>query len=84
LVELKTGEGAVDIDSNKNSHLNPRFSIVLDEEKQAPSPLIIDTSSEGGDDSERTIKRVLDENDYPVDLGRVFSFFKEKGDSIAG
>ena len=38
----------------------------------------------GGDDSERTIKRVLDENDYPVDLGRVFSFFKEKGDSIAG
>jgi hypothetical protein len=47
LVELKTGEGAVDIDSNRNSRLNPRFSIVLDEEKQAPSPLIIDTSSEG-------------------------------------
>ncbi|MBL4582747.1 MAG: HD-GYP domain-containing protein [Gammaproteobacteria bacterium] len=82
LVELKTGEGAVVIDSNRNSRLNPRVSIVLDEQKHACSPLIIDTSSEGSDNAERTIKRVLDENDYPVDLERVFSFFKEQGDSI--
>ena len=47
MVELKTGEGAVDIDSNRNSSLNPRTRIVLDEEKQARSPLIIDASSEG-------------------------------------
>ena len=84
LVELKTGEGAVVIDSNKNSRLNPRVSIVFDEKKHARSPLIIDTSSEGSNDSERTIKRVLDENDYPVDLESVFSFFKEKGGSIVG
>lgn len=83
LVELKTGEGAVVIDSNKNSRLNPRVSIVLDEEKHSRSPLIIDTSSEGSSDSARTIKRVLDENDYPVDLKQVFSFFKDHGDSIA-
>ena len=84
LVELKTGEGAVVIDSNKNSRLNPRVSIVLDEEKHSCSPLIIDTSSEGGSDSARTIKRVLDENEYPVDLKQVFSFFKEQGDSLGG
>ncbi len=83
LVELKTGEGAVVIDSNKNSRLNPRVSIVLDEEKHTRSPLIVDTSSEGSYQSERTIKRVLDENDYQVDLEKVFSFFKEQGDSIA-
>lgn len=84
LVELKTGEGAVVIDSNKNSRLNPRVSIVLDEEKHSRSPLIIDTSTEGIGESGRTIKRVLDENDYPVDLEKVFSFFKEQGDSIVG
>jgi len=84
LVELKTGEGAVVIDSNKNSRLNPRVSIILDEEKHACSPLIIDTSSEGSSDSDRTIKRVLDENDYPVDLESVFSYFKEQGDSMPG
>ena len=84
LVELKTGEGAVVIDSNKNSRLNPKVSIVLDEEKHSRSPLIVDTSSEGSSESDRTIKRVLDENDYPVDLKRVFSFFKEQGESISG
>jgi HD-GYP domain-containing protein (c-di-GMP phosphodiesterase class II) len=84
LVELKTGEGAVVIDSNKNSRLNPRVSIILDEEKHACSPLIIDTSSDGSSDSDRTIKRVLDENDYPVDLESVFSYFKEQGDSMPG
>lgn len=82
LVELKTGEGAVVIDSNKNSRLNPKVSIVLDEEKHSRSPLIVDTSSEGSFESERTIKRVLDENEYPVDLEMVFSFFKEQGDAI--
>lgn len=84
LVELKSGEGAVVIDSNKNSRLNPKVSIVLDEEKHSRSPLIIDTSSEGSSDSDRTIKRVLDENEYPVDLKSVFSFFKEQGDSLGG
>lgn len=84
LVELKTGEGAVVIDSNKNSRLNPKVSIVLDEEKHTRSPLIVDTSSDSSSESERTIRRVLDENDYPVDLESVFSFFKEQGDSTAG
>ena len=83
LVELKTGEGAVVIDSNKNSRLNPKVSIVLDEEKHSRSPLIIDTSSEEVGESSRTIRRVLDENDYSVDLEKVFSFFKEQGDSMA-
>ena len=83
LVELHSGEGAVVIDSNKNSRLNPRVSIVLDEEKHSRSPLVIDTALEGSDAAERTIKRVLDENEFPVDLERVFSFFKEQGDSIA-
>ncbi len=83
LVELKTGEGAVVIDSNKNSRLNPKVSIVLDEEKHSRSPLVVDTSAENSYESERTIKRVLDENDYQVDLQKVFSFFKEQGDSIS-
>lgn len=82
LVELKTGEGAVVIDSNKNSRLNPKVSIVLDEEKHSRSPLIVDTSSDNSYSSERTIKRVLDENDYQVDLESVFAYFKEQGQSI--
>ncbi|MEX0964249.1 MAG: HD-GYP domain-containing protein [Pseudohongiellaceae bacterium] len=82
LVELKTGEGAVVIDSNKNSRLNPKVSIVLDEEKHTRLPLVVDTSSESSNTADRTIRRVLDENDYPVDLESVFSFFKEHGDSI--
>lgn len=82
LVELKTGEGAVVIDSNKNSRLNPKVSIVLDEEKHTRTPLVVDTSSDSSYTAERTIKRVLDENDYPVDLSSVFTFFKEHGDSI--
>lgn len=82
LVELKTGEGAVVIDSNKNSRLNPKVSIVLDEEKHTRTPLVVDTSTDSSDAASRTIKRVLDENDYQVDLERVFSYFKEQGDSI--
>ncbi|MFK7864789.1 MAG: HD-GYP domain-containing protein [Pseudohongiellaceae bacterium] len=81
LVELRSGEGAVVIDSNKNSRLKPRVSIVLDEEKHFRAPLIIDTSSDSSEEAERTIKRVLDENEYPVDLERVFSFFKENGEN---
>lgn len=79
LVELHSGEGAVVIDSNKNSRLKPRVSIVLDEEKNYRTPLIVDTSSESSDVVERTIKRVLDENEFPIDLEKVFSFFKEQG-----
>jgi len=75
LVELRSGEGAVVIDSNKNSRLKPRVTIVLDEKKHFRVPLIIDTSSPFNEDSERTIKRVLDENDFPIDLGGVFSHF---------
>jgi HD-GYP domain-containing protein (c-di-GMP phosphodiesterase class II) len=78
LVELHSGEGALVIDSNKNSRLKPRVSIVLDEEKQYRTPLIVDTSSDNSDVVERTIKRVLDENEYPIDLEKVFSFFKDQ------
>jgi putative nucleotidyltransferase with HDIG domain len=79
LVELKTGEGAVVIDSNKNSRLNPKVSIVLDEEKHTRSPLIVDTSADSSGQANRTIKRVLDENEFPVDLKSVFSFFRDQG-----
>ncbi len=82
LVELHSGEGAVVIDSNKNSRLNPKVSIVLDEEKHSRAPLIVDTSSDNSDATERTIKRVLDENDFPVDLAKVFSFFQEQGEAL--
>lgn len=75
LVELRSGEGAVVIDSNKNSRLKPRVTIVLDEKKHFRVPLIVDTSSSANENSERTIKRVLDENDFPMDLGGVFSHF---------
>lgn len=75
LVELRSGEGAVVIDSNKNSRLHPRVTIVLDETKHYRVPLIVDTSAHVNDSAERTIKRVLDENDFPIDLSGVFSHF---------
>ncbi len=75
MVELRSNEVAVVIDSNKNSRLKPKVSIVLDEEKKFRTPLIVDTSSESSDLSGRIIKRVLDENDYPMDLARIFAFF---------
>jgi len=78
LVELRTGEGAVVIDSNKNSRLNPRVSIVLDEAKHSRSPLVIDTSSGNSASAGRSIKRVLDENEFPIDLEKVFSFFEDR------
>lgn len=78
LVELRTGEGAVVIDSNKNSRLKPRVSIVLDEDKKSRTPLIVDTSSDSSETADRTIKRVLDENEYPIDLEKVFLIFKEQ------
>lgn len=81
LVELRSGEGAVVIDSNKNSRLKPRVSIVLDEDKRFRIPLIVDTSSESSDATDRTIKRVLDENEFSVDLEKVFLFFKEQSSS---
>lgn len=78
IVELRSSEVAVVIDSNKNSRLKPKVSIVLDEHKQFRPPLIVDTSSDASDASDRIIKRVLDENDYPIDLGKVFAYFKEQ------
>lgn len=78
MVELRSSEVAVVIDSNKNSRLKPKVSIVLDEDKKFRTPLIVDTASETSDVSGRIIKRVLDENDYPIDLSRVFAFFKEQ------
>ncbi len=78
LVELRSSEVAVVIDSNKNSRLKPKVSIILDEEKRFRTPLIVDTSSQTSEASGRVIKRVLDENDYPIDLDRVFAFFKEQ------
>lgn len=77
LVELHSGEGAVVIDSNMNSRLNPRVTIVLDENKKFRLPLIVDTAAHANDGGERTIKRVLDENDFPINLEGVFSHFGE-------
>jgi len=55
------------IDPNKNSRLKPRVSTVLDEDKKSHTPLIVDTWSERSDVADRTIKRVLDENKFPVE-----------------
>lgn len=82
LVELRSGEGAVVIDSNKNSRLHPRVTIVLDEAKHFRVPLIVDTSAHVNDSAERTIKRVLDENEFPIDLGDVFSHFANKREAV--
>lgn len=82
LVELRSGEGAVVIDSNKNSRLHPRVTIVLDEAKHYRAPLIVDTSAHMNASTERTIKRVLDENDFPIDLGDVFSHFVRKREAV--
>ncbi|PCJ22438.1 MAG: metal-dependent phosphohydrolase [SAR86 cluster bacterium] len=76
LVELHSGEGAVVIDSNKNSRLHPRVNIVLDENKHNRQPLIVDTEAHSRSTGERTIKRVLDENDFNIDLEAVFSHFR--------
>jgi len=83
LVELRSGEGAVVIDSNKNSRLKPRVTIVMDEQKHYRPPLIVDTSSQENDSAERTIKRVLDENDFPIDLGSVFSHFIKDREQVS-
>lgn len=79
LVELGTGEGAVVIDTNINSRLFPKVSIVLDEEKRSRPPLIVDTSDDSNKNVQRTIKRVLDENDFPIDMASIFTFFSEQG-----
>jgi putative nucleotidyltransferase with HDIG domain len=76
LVELRSGEGAVVIDSNKNSRLFPKISIVLDENKRTRQPLIVDTRNYQEQPGGRTIKSVLDENEYKIDLEYVFSHFR--------
>ena len=79
LVELHTDEVGVVIDTNRNSRLFPKVSIVLDEKKRTRSPLIVDTSLDTSKNVKRTIKRVLDENDYQIDMKSVFTFFSEQG-----
>ena len=76
LVELHSGEGAVVIGCNKDSRLHPRVTIVLDEHKHNRQPLIIDTVNYAESTGERTIKRVLDENDFHIDLASVYSHFR--------
>ncbi len=76
LVELRTGEGAVVIDSNKNSRLHPKVTIVLDEHKRTRQPLTVDTRDYQEHPGGRTIKSVLDENEYKIDLEYVFSHFR--------
>ncbi len=83
LVELRSGEAAVVIDSNKNSRLHPRVTIVLDEEKHYRAPLIVDTAAHVNNSAERTIKRVLDENEYPIDLGDIFANFIQRRNSVS-
>jgi len=77
LVELRSGEGAVVIDSNKTSRLYPKVSIVLDEHKRSRQPLIVDTRNYQEQPDSRIIKSVLDENEYKIDLEYVFSHFKQ-------
>lgn len=81
LVELHTDEVAVVIDTNRNSRLFPKVSIVLDENKRSRSPLIVDTSLDTSKNVKRTIKRVLDENDFQIDMKSVFTFFGEQSSS---
>lgn len=76
LVELRSGEGAVVIDSNKNSRLHPKVTIVLDENKRSRQPLIVDTREYQEHPGGRTIKTVLDENEYKIDLEYIFSHFR--------
>lgn len=76
LVELRSGEGAVVIDSNKTSRLHPKVTIVLDENKRSRQPLIVDTREYQEHPGGRTIKTVLDENEYKIDLEYIFSHFR--------
>ncbi len=82
IVELGTGEVAVVIDTNRDSRLFPKVSVVMDENKSPRTPLIVDTSLESNKNVKRTIKRVLDENDYPVDMRNVFTFFNDQGEEL--
>ncbi len=76
LVELHTGEGAVVIDSNKTSRLHPKVTIILDEHKRSCNPIIVNTKDYQDNPGERTIKRVLDENEFEIDLQTIFSHFR--------
>lgn len=82
LVKLRSGEGAVITDSNKSSRLHPRVAIVPDEAKHYRAPLIVDTSAHINDTSERTIKRVLDENVFPIQLDDIFLNFVPKRGAV--
>lgn len=76
LVELHSQEGAVVIDSNRTCRLHPKVAIVLDEKKHNRTPLIVDTRAYETTSGERTVKRVLDENDFKIDLEDIFSHFR--------
>jgi HD-GYP domain-containing protein (c-di-GMP phosphodiesterase class II) len=76
LVELQSGEGAVVIDSNKNSRLYPKVTIVLDEQKRNRQPLIVDTRNYEDNPGSRTIRTVLDENQFNIDYETIFSHFR--------
>lgn len=76
LVELHSGEGAVVIDSNKTSRLFPKVTIVLDEQKRNRQPLIVDTKAYRESAGSRTVRSVLDENEFNIDLEYIFSHFR--------
>ncbi|MCB1669940.1 MAG: HD-GYP domain-containing protein [Pseudomonadales bacterium] len=76
LVELQSGEGAVVIDSNKNSRLYPKVTIVLDERKRNRQPLVVDTRDYERSHDSRTIRTVLDENEFNIDYEYIFSHFR--------
>lgn len=65
-MELRVGEGAVVIDTNKASRLFPKVTIVLDENKKTRQPLIVDTREYQELPDGSTIKSVLDENGYNI------------------
>jgi len=76
LVELQSGEAAVVIDSNKTSRLHPKVTVILDEKKRSCNPIIVNTKDHQDSPNGRTIKKVLDENEYEIDLPSVFSHFR--------
>jgi len=75
LVELHSGETAMVVDSNKTSRLHPKVAVILDENKKNQLPVIVDTLAYEGQSGNRTIKRILDENDFSIDLDAVFKHF---------
>jgi putative nucleotidyltransferase with HDIG domain len=76
LVELHSGEGAVVIDTNKTSRLFPKVTVIFDKQRQSVNPVIVNTKDYQDRPGERTIKKVLDENEFNIDLKNVFSHFR--------